>query len=40
MFTCQDCIHCKDGKCEFGFELVESYEDAYDCTRFYDRFDQ
>ena len=35
MLTCEDCIHYKDGVCEFKLELEEC-EDAYDCMRFED----
>ena len=35
VFSCEDCKHYKDGKCEKGFEVYE-YDDAYDCTDFED----
>lgn len=37
MFSCEDCEHFIDGKCEFGYELVESHEDAWDCIGFEDK---
>lgn len=35
-FSCEDCIHYKDGKCDAGRE-VGAYEDSYDCTVFEDK---
>ena len=32
-FTCDDCEHYKDGKCEYGWTIEENH-DAYDCSRF------
>ena len=37
-FSCEDCEHYAYGKCEYGFELVEPHEDAYDCSRFEDKY--
>ena len=34
-FTCEDCIHYKDKKCEYGWTIEENH-DAYDCLRFED----
>lgn len=36
IFTCDNCTHKKDGKCEEGYELDE-YQDAYDCIGFDDK---
>ena len=37
MFTCEDCVHWKNG-CELEI-MLEECEDAYDCHRFEDRYE-
>jgi hypothetical protein len=35
VFSCEDCKHYKDGKCDQDFE-IDQFADAYDCTGFED----